>query len=199
MKPVSSLECGSESAHDVVSAAAIRTFRGEKRQTTHPVKLTLLRCLEINIYYVIIIYFTAHAMRHEGREVNAKFYISSTLQSLQCCIHHLAHPSNICARTGDFPSAPIGRGGSNLRDDPVGNVQIFPPSAPRGLRRGALEQKKNRHQTNGAMKKHESTHAVFLMATIRCICNRVLLPSGGQLTSKTNQRCNKGACCHIGL
>lgn len=27
----------------------------------------------------------------------------------------------------------LGLGGSNLRDDPVGNVQIFPPSAPLAL------------------------------------------------------------------
>lgn len=86
----------------------------------------------MNIYYFIIIYFTAHAMRHEACEVNAKFYISSTLQSLPCFIHHLAHSTNIRALTGDFPSALTGRGWSNLRDDPVGNVQIFPPSAPRG-------------------------------------------------------------------
>lgn len=41
----------------------------------------------------------------------------------------------LCASAGDLPSAPAVCRWSNLWDDPGGNLGIFPPSAPHGLKR----------------------------------------------------------------
>lgn len=102
--------------------------------------------------------------------------------------------NNIRVLAGDFPSAFTGRRWSNLRDGPGGNARIFPHLLRvvcSALARGALEQKC--YQTNSAMRKYESMltrlDAVFLMTTIRWICNMAFLTNGGALTSKTNRRC----------
>lgn len=152
MKLVSSLLCGPESAHDLLSA---RDFhRGEEKtdrsfDSAHAVLAPLSQYLA---HHYDIFYLCVHLPK---------------LQSLQYLLY-----DNIRALAGDVPSALTGCRWSNLCDGLGGNVRIFPHllhAVWSALARGALEQKC--YQTNSAMKKYEPTltrlGAVFLMTSIR--------------------------------
>lgn len=163
IKLVISLVCGPESANDLLS---VEDFHRSEEKTDNSLHA---------FYYVLNLLFYLCVHFH-------------MLQSLQCLSY-----SNICVLAGDFPSALTGCRWSNLHDGPGGNTRIFAHllcAVCSTLALGALEQ--NCYQTNSAMRKYESMltrlDAVFLMTTIRWICNMAFLTNGGALTSKTNRQ-----------